>query len=53
MVILPGTGSSITVNTIYVTGLGTAGFKDADGEEIVQTIANSINELNITGISTA
>ena len=48
---IPGTGSSITANTIYV-GLGTAGLLNADGEEIVQTIANSINELNITGVST-
>jgi len=48
---IPGTGSSITVNTIYV-GLGTAGILNSDGEEIVKTIANSINELNITGVST-
>jgi hypothetical protein len=48
---IPGTGSSITANTIYV-GLGTAGLLNADGEEIVKTIANSIDELNITGVST-
>ena len=48
---IPGTGSSITADTIYV-GLGTAGLLNSDGEEIVQTIANAINELNITGVST-
>ena len=49
---IPGTGSSITANTIYI-GLGTAGLLNADGDEIIPPpgVAN-FNEINITGVST-
>jgi len=49
---IPGTGSSITANTIYI-GLGTAGLLNADGDEIIPPpgVAN-FNDINLTGIST-